>query len=330
MSGDTAFFDALEKCVGSCLEYDIIPHVDEINHQRLKQCGKALGICSCTSIIYAAYARKPLNSLTNAALLFLLLLSPNTTSFWNRRRAALLCGQLSASNELKLTALILRTYPRSNETIFHRQWVFKQYFSGDPQALVNEFSLCDRVADSYRFNYALWQYRRFLLDLIGSEGYQDEVERLENWLLTHPTDTSGWTYFIHLLEVMAAQSTSITHVRPLITRQLELTAQSLKLYPERECLWMVRRGLLTLLTKVDSSFHLSDPTVSEDPVVCSILHRFCQGAYTKVRTFEEFVHWCYSKNISGEPSTLKWKDIIRLRHMFWLARDSLQSSDATV
>ncbi|CAH8658349.1 unnamed protein product [Dicrocoelium dendriticum] len=97
------------------------------------------------------------------ALLFLLLISPNTATFWNYRRRAVLSNRITADRELWLTRLILRTHPRSNETLFHRQWIVRNCYPEIGSLLDTEFELCDQLADLYRMQYGVWDYRRFLL-----------------------------------------------------------------------------------------------------------------------------------------------------------------------
>ncbi|KAF7260313.1 hypothetical protein EG68_02323 [Paragonimus skrjabini miyazakii] len=107
--------------LADCTEYDLLPHVESRLHRSLVKCESSLGICTCTTEwCYRNLTRLHPTSYTDALLTYLLVINPNTTTFWNYRRRAIQSNGASIHRELWLTKLILRTHPRSNETIFHR------------------------------------------------------------------------------------------------------------------------------------------------------------------------------------------------------------------
>ncbi|KAF6773972.1 hypothetical protein AHF37_06755 [Paragonimus kellicotti] len=123
------------------------------------------------------YPRGPAMLLT-----YLLVINPNTTTFWNYRRRAIQSTGASIHRELWLTKLILRTHPRSNETIFHRRWIVQHHLAQNMCFLMSELDLCDQIADRYRMHYGLWDYRRFILHHLGSQpvftkDYRDGIEK---------------------------------------------------------------------------------------------------------------------------------------------------------
>ncbi|KAF8564741.1 hypothetical protein P879_06950 [Paragonimus westermani] len=176
------------------------------------------------------------------SLTYLLVISPNTTTFWNYRRRAIQSNGASIHRELWLTKLILQTHPRSNETIFHRRWIVQHHLAQDMCALMSELDLCDQIAGRYRMHYGLWEYRRFILHHLGSQAYATELERVDKWLQYHPTDSSGWSYLTHLFQLMISDTVmfSSPDMQQLLVQRLKQTSDTLQLYPERECLWIFR------------------------------------------------------------------------------------------
>ncbi|KAH8848824.1 protein prenyltransferase alpha subunit repeat containing protein 1 [Schistosoma japonicum] len=77
----------------------------------------------------------------------LLLIAPDTTTFWNYKRQSLQNNKLSSSCEIKIHSCIVQ---------------HDSYFNDD-RFLQHELGVCNKFADKYRCDYCLWQYRRFLL-----------------------------------------------------------------------------------------------------------------------------------------------------------------------
>ncbi|KAH8848725.1 protein prenyltransferase alpha subunit repeat containing protein 1 [Schistosoma japonicum] len=77
----------------------------------------------------------------------LLLIAPDTTTFWNYKRQSLQINKLSSSCEIKIHSCIVQ---------------HDSYFNDD-RFLQHELGVCNKFADKYRCDYCLWQYRRFLL-----------------------------------------------------------------------------------------------------------------------------------------------------------------------
>ncbi|CAH8559119.1 unnamed protein product [Schistosoma turkestanicum] len=232
-------------------EYDIIPHIDDSNHKLITICDDAFGICKCTSsVVFDAFKSNALESVSDNLLNYLLLVAPNTTTFWNYKRKALLNNEISAGSELRFTQLILNKYPRSYETIFHRQWVIQRYnYISDQEFLSSELELCGKFADKYRCNYGLWQYRRFLLSHQQNlKIYKMELNNMNTWLAKHPTDVSGWSYLESVLDRLVHQSVAVPmsdneqltleYSTKIIQSYFEKVHNILELYPERECVWM--------------------------------------------------------------------------------------------
>ncbi|VDQ07574.1 unnamed protein product [Trichobilharzia regenti] len=145
-----------------------------------------------------------------------------------------------------------------------RQWIVEKCnYLQDDEFLLNELKLCNRIADKYRCNYGLWQYRRFLLSHAIPQIYDIELKHMNDWLEKHPTDTSGWSYLFTVLNsllnhsVLTSTSNSssssslststllnnqlqLESVKDILKRYFEKVHNILKLYPERESVWTFR------------------------------------------------------------------------------------------
>ncbi|CAH8616321.1 unnamed protein product [Schistosoma bovis] len=341
-----SFLNSLRKAIETCSEYDIIPHVDEGDHKPLSICNDAFGICKCTTtIVFGEYESNTSKPVSDDLLNYLLLVSPNTTTFWNFKRKALLNNDVSVDAELRFTQLILNKYPRSYETIFHRQWIIHRYnYLNDHKFLLSELELCNKFADKYRCNYGLWQYRRFLLlHQQNPEIYKIELDNLNVWLAKHPTDISGWSYLESVLDGLVSQS-MVVALSPMLDDQKLLLENStriiqsyfekvhdiLELYPERECVWMFRRRLITFwiqLNRHQSSYNSNESIMKllsqVEPLLPKALNIITQLKSSKIYftgfSFNEFLNWSYKNNLCKEPSTFKWTDLLSWRYLFWLS-----------
>ncbi|CAH8599098.1 unnamed protein product [Heterobilharzia americana] len=346
----THFMHSLQKAVEKCSEYDLIPHLDGEDHQYLIVSGSAFAICKCTStVIFSKYksAAEPIAyDLVNS----LLLLAPNTTTFWNYKRTALLNHEVSINSEMKFTQLILSKFPRSNETIFHRQWIIENFnYIENYDFLLYELKVCNKIADKYRCHYGLWQYRRFILHQLKPKNYTIELNHMDDWLSQHPTDVSGWSYLASILEglvnhcvVEPSSSSTVSllssdnqlqwkDVKEILQNYFNKMHNILELYPERECVWMFRRQLITLWLRLNSfgtdHNHNIDVLLSEVEPLLPRIHDILiklkvSNQLLKGLSFNEFLNWSYKNDIcckESSSSSLKWIDLLYLRYLFWLS-----------
>ncbi|KAK4467738.1 hypothetical protein MN116_008670 [Schistosoma mekongi] len=340
------FLNSLRCAIKTCSEYDIVPHVDGDGHKLLFVCEDSFGLCNCTTkFIFDNYEVEPIS---NDLLNCLLLIAPNTTTFWNYKRQALQNNKLSTSSELKLTQLILNKCPRSYETLFHRQWIVQHYnYFNDDTFLQHELELCNKFADKYRCNYGLWQYRRLLLmHLQKRELYEMELNLVDIWLEKHPTDTSGWSYLEYFLDRLVNQSIVVGDLSLTLDNQSRLKSSNqiivqnyfnkvhsiLELYPERESVWLFRRRLIILWLQLNHHqlpCSYTDESLIEslnpvEPLLSQVLDIITKlkssGNIHRINfSFNEFLNWSYKNKICHEPSTLKWTDLLSLRYLFWLS-----------
>ncbi|KAH8848744.1 protein prenyltransferase alpha subunit repeat containing protein 1 [Schistosoma japonicum] len=93
------------------------------------------------------FGKYEMELISNDLLNCLLLIAPNTTTFWSYKCQSLQNNKLSTSCEIKIHSCIVQNYSYFNDDTF----------------VQHELELCNKFADKYRCNYCLWQYRRFLL-----------------------------------------------------------------------------------------------------------------------------------------------------------------------
>ncbi|VDP46021.1 unnamed protein product [Schistosoma curassoni] len=227
---------------------------------------------------------------------YLLLVSPNTTTFWNFKRKALLNNELSVDPELSRFILGLGT------------------------------------------SYSISHYRSIDIHI-----YKIELDNLNVWLAKHPTDISGWSYLESVLDGLVSQS-MVVSLSPISDDQKLLLENStriiqsyfekvhdiLELYPERECVWMFRRRLITFwiqLNRHKSSYNSNESIMKllsqVEPLLPKTSDIITQLKSSKIYftgfSFNEFLNWSYRNNLCEEPSTLKWTDMLSWRYLFWLS-----------
>ncbi|KAH9579230.1 hypothetical protein MS3_00009453 [Schistosoma haematobium] len=116
----------------------------------------------------------------------------------------------------------------------------------------------------------------------------------------------------------------------IIQSYFEKVHDILELYPERECVWMFRRRLITFwiqLNRHQSSYNSNESIMKllsqVEPLLPKALNIITQLKSSKIYftgfSFNEFLNWSYRNNLCEEPSTLKWTDLLSWRYLFWLS-----------
>ena len=134
----------------------------------------------------------------------MLSVNPDPSHLWNIRREMLIfllhnnetIGEQESDNndasganaldlepELKLTAHCLQRNPKSYATWFHRKWALVYYMSGKSQEhqhwtkmksiFQSELELCAQFLQLDERNFHCWNFRRFVVGLLGSCGGND-------------------------------------------------------------------------------------------------------------------------------------------------------------
>jgi len=180
----------------------------------------------------------------------------------------------SIENELlyleSLLTSPLHRHTKSPTLWHHRRWVVKDFLDqncqgysssgGDPaisrEAFESlwrtELGVVERSGDRHPRNYYAWAYARWLLDFIAERDPNGSAEgstlflakrsawRIHDWCLAHPTDISGWSFLVYLLQLMKHE--------PGLQREIfesvwEFTS---KLSWEGEAVWWFLRTVLAM------------------------------------------------------------------------------------
>lgn len=170
------------------------------------------------------------------------------------------------------------------------------------------------------------------MQLLGSEHLLHDLRTIEAWLVSHPTDSSGWAYVDFLLQSLSTiQLLDSTEARSLLHAQLCTVTKTLEIYPERECLWMFRRRLLAHLWHLGNLTTLTHPITDESGTINRILERvialFTRRHYgtRSFRSVIAILNCFHSNGLCACPSDLSWCDILQWRHIFFLLRHILDS-----
>ncbi|VDN99976.1 unnamed protein product [Rodentolepis nana] len=234
-------------------EFDIVPHLDGPEHVAVLEADDAFALCSCLSdeALWRPTYRSALNSKGSISiddLTFLPLFSPSCLTFWHQRKQKVLDDNLSLSDELGFTRLILSKFPRSTETLQHRHWVLERLSADEFRALFdNEVTFCELLCDKHRCNYMVWQHRRWLIEKLGisSELLLSQLKGMDEWNAHHPLDISGWSYRAFLLQLCRKFLPKEDFERVLIgeiTRSRVAVEES----PEIDALWWFKKQVVQL------------------------------------------------------------------------------------
>lgn len=188
----------------------------------------------------------------------LVLLNPDFTTAWNRRKQLLLINkQLDPFNELYLSRLILKRKPKSPESITYRQLIIEKclmkQLSSDSliELFKDELTIALEIASSYRCNYYSWTYRSWLFDQIISilpskkEFFTQELDRIHNWIESNISDASGYSY-LQQLRLKELKIHSQVTTSEVIEQEIQFTNSLLQIYPTQEALILHRKFCIKL------------------------------------------------------------------------------------
>lgn len=143
---------------------------------------------------------------------------------------------------------------------YHRFWVISTFLSHmcptDNQSedfLKQEIAIIFHSAERHQHNYYAWQYARRLISLLEPNCSQEKrvevrvssglLEETFTWCLQHPSDTSGWSFLLFLMQRPSQN-------REKITTTMRKTAEFAASYRwNKEALWHFLRTTL-LMTEV--------------------------------------------------------------------------------
>ncbi|KAI9872176.1 MAG: hypothetical protein M1830_001995 [Pleopsidium flavum] len=164
----------------------------------------------------------------------------------------------------------LHRHTKSPTLWYHRHWLVQKYLnqlcqtqsillgehgnSEDDRKLLwmSEFEVIMRASDRHPKNYYAWAYARRLLDFLSQRDLTAasanplpslpacSAQRMLDWCLGHPTDISGWSFLLHLLQKLP-DGTAVQV--SIIQKALEFTY---RLSWDGEALWWFLRTVLAM------------------------------------------------------------------------------------
>ncbi|KAI5651593.1 protein prenyltransferase alpha subunit repeat domain-containing protein [Phthorimaea operculella] len=138
-----------------------------------------------------------------------LLLNPELSSFWNKRRELMIRHLLDKSSELQFTKIVLSRKPKCNDAFAYRRWLLQGILQDDTlqsnyiENLANEeLSICELASDKSPNNYHSWNHRMWLLNQLKHKEKQFDLNFLyikeydfsERWSSKHVSDFSCFHY----------------------------------------------------------------------------------------------------------------------------------------
>lgn len=191
----------LENCLG--LESWCVKHVYMYCYSELmdKYCTKSKRRMSKPSSVNSERLTKLLN--------VTLLLNPDITSLWNKRREMVLKSLLEKSTELQFTKIVLSRKPKCNDAFAYRRWLLQAILKDETVEsnyitdLINEdLHICELASDKSPNNYHSWNHRLWLTQILKSIRkeydlnvlYIKEYNFSERWSSKHISDFSCFHY----------------------------------------------------------------------------------------------------------------------------------------
>ncbi|KAL0870472.1 hypothetical protein ABMA27_005466 [Loxostege sticticalis] len=137
-----------------------------------------------------------------------LLINPELTSLWNKRREMVLKSFLEKTKELQFTKLVLSRKPKCNDAFSYRRWILEAMFKGESlqsnvinSLITEELLICELASDKSPNNYHSWNHRMWLVNKLKSVKnfdlhflYIKEYEFSERWTSKHVSDYSCFHY----------------------------------------------------------------------------------------------------------------------------------------
>ncbi|VVD02707.1 unnamed protein product [Leptidea sinapis] len=225
----------LENCLG--IESWCVKHVYFYSHTKVMDYNCSKGKWKHQKVF--TMDAKRLTELLNVALL----INPELTSFWNKRRMLLQQSYLNIMSELIFSGLVLSRKPKCNDAFAYRRWLigilFKEGVADNfLENIINEeLRVCELAADKSPNNYHCWSHRSWLFDLLRSEDKHNNHNTLfikeycfsEKWTSRHVSDFSCFHYrqfciknlaYINDTFWKALESSIDINLRKLLVRQL--------------------------------------------------------------------------------------------------------------
>ncbi|KAJ3326042.1 Protein prenyltransferase alpha subunit repeat-containing protein 1 [Boothiomyces sp. JEL0866] len=226
-----------------------------------------LGIPATNIVELYNYAWEEFQSGNNNATWILVVINPDCYTAWNKRKRLLLENRLDMSQEYNFTRLILTKHCAKSMLWAHRLWVRKNMKSDSNLLADLDKKICRITADRYRCNYPCWQFRRAAIcNKSKLDTILEEIEKSNEFVKSHISDSSGWSYRIYLFD-------NEFDMKNLLEKELEWTKGLICVFPNHESLYLHLRGIyllsakylispdLVYLESLDSSVHGKYPNL---------------------------------------------------------------------
>ncbi|KAL4710964.1 hypothetical protein ACJJTC_017929 [Scirpophaga incertulas] len=137
-----------------------------------------------------------------------LLINPELSTLWNRRREMVIRSFLEKRSELQFTKLVLSRKPKCNDAFTYRRWLLEEILKdGTLQInqlnnIVNdELQICELASDKSPNNYHSWNHRMWVVTQLKTYTQFDidflfikEYNFSERWIAKHVSDYSCFHY----------------------------------------------------------------------------------------------------------------------------------------
>lgn len=145
-----------------------------------------------------------------------LLINPDVTTLWNKRRELMSKRYLDWVAEMTFTRLVLSRKTKCNDAFSYRRFVIEHVMRETPERpphfvstiLEDEFDVCTMTADKCPNNYHSWDHRRWTLEFASKYRaeidstivFYNEYKFIVNWTARHVSDYSCFHYRQHCLK----------------------------------------------------------------------------------------------------------------------------------
>jgi hypothetical protein len=128
------------------------------------------------------------------ATMVLICLNPDNYTAVNFRKRMLGEGLLSTERDYLFLKFVLTKHLNKPMLWGHLYWLYRRGWTSVKQDL----NLCTFAADRYRCNYPCWSFRRRIISH-HPEMVHDELLENREFVKTHVSDSSGWSYRVFLI-----------------------------------------------------------------------------------------------------------------------------------
>ncbi|XP_013170046.1 PREDICTED: protein prenyltransferase alpha subunit repeat-containing protein 1-A isoform X2 [Papilio xuthus] len=213
-----------------------------------------------------------------------LLLNPDLSTLWNKRRMLVEKSMLDNYNELHFTRLVISRKPKCNDAFAYRRWLLDIIFADKSLQITSirdiineELNICTQASDRSPNNYHSWNHRMWFVNKLKTlenplfdiyNQYIKEYNFSEQWTAKNVSDYScfhyrqfcirnhyllneeSWKKFttnLNLRKVLVkilADNVYICRKLEIIFHELAVNNELIRFYKHHETLWYHRRFIV--------------------------------------------------------------------------------------